>query len=147
MLTQYAEQRVVFQPPLIVRAEYVVTLARCAFCTEEKVAGGFTQQRKFEFPDLFKIHAGLAIRKVSETRVIEVTALGQALKADHQHISGEGRGAGIRRVAVADRTERKDLPQGLLGGSKPVHELMGCGAKIATPAAGGQGRGMHQDAR
>ena len=45
--------------------------------------------------------------------------------------AGESRVAHIRRVPLADFTQRQDLPVSLPGSDQPVDKLAGIGAEVA----------------
>ena len=86
-----------------------------------------------------------AVGQWRKPRGIQQSMVGQAFQADHQHIAGESRGTGIRRIAVAYRAERQNLPQGLLGGRQPVDELIRRRAKISDTTARRERGGMQQN--
>src|SRR5271169_4490880 len=145
MLAQNGEERVIVQPPFVPRAKIFVRLARRAACVVKEIPSGFPQQWQLVRANSSKVDGALCVRNPREPRSIEISALYQALKADHQNVPGERRGAGIRRVPVAHGTKRKDLPQRLLGSRQPIRELISSRTKITNPAARGQRRWMHQE--
>src|SRR5271166_469861 len=78
--------------------------------------------------------------------MIDPAMIGESFNADQQGIASECRGGGIRRVAIAQRTQRKNLPDTLAGRGQEIHEAVRGWTEVADAAARRQRRGMQQDA-
>ena len=77
-----------------------------------------------------------------EFGAIDPAAIGKALQADQKRISGKGGGRGVRRISVAQRAQRQDLPKALAGGGQKIDKLVRGWPKIADTAARRQRRGV-----
>src|SRR5271165_7333812 len=100
MLAQHGKERVIVQPPFVPGAKSFVTLARRGGCGMQEIASGFPKQGQLVRVNSFKVDGALFVRNLCEPRSIEVSALYETLEADHQHVSGKRRGAGIGRIPV-----------------------------------------------
>ena len=58
-----------------------------------------------------------SVLRCIELCAVDPAMIRQPLQADQQRISGEGRRGRVRRVAVAERAQRQNLPQALAGRS------------------------------
>src|SRR5664279_6223100 len=116
---------------MVVAAEVVVAVTRCTRRRPQEVYGRLPQEGKLMLAHAFKIHRRIQVGQVPDSLTIDQAAVSETFQADHQDIGGECRSTGIRRVAISHRAERKNLPQSLLGGGKPVNKLVRRGAQIA----------------
>src|SRR5215469_15721456 len=68
----------------------------------------------------------------------------QALRRDDEGIAGEGREAGVRRIAIAGGDERQYLPELLLAGVEEVEQEDRGGSEVAHAVWTGQRGGVEQ---
>ena len=142
-VAEEVEEDEIVEPPAIIAAEAVVTFAGTSIGTAQEAAAGFAEQRQLGRAHGFEVHTiARAVRQPIEGSAIEEPAIGEALEADEQRVSGKCRGRGIGRVADARRAKRQDLPKGLLPFCEPMDELVGGGAEVANAAARRQRRRM-----
>ena len=71
------------------------------------------------------------IRTQLQLAGIEITALHERVETDQQRIAGESREALIRRVPIASRAQRQNLPDALAGIAQKVGEAMCLGPQFA----------------
>src|SRR6516164_7782377 len=132
LLAKYCEQRVAVEPPTVLIAECVVAFAGQRRRGVEKEPSSLAQQREFLSAYFIKVNRGCRVGQRLHNGTVNVAAFSQPLQADHEDVSGESGSAGVWRVAVADRTQWKNLPERLPSGGKPVYELIGSRAQIAN---------------
>src|SRR5271157_6460004 len=143
--TQSVEKDKILQPPRIFLAEIFQSSQHIIGGSMQEIARRLEQQRHLLRENVVVFYrAGSGRQPVEFYRVescrvklcqLNPAALRQALQADQQRIPGKSRGRGIRRVAVADRPERQNLPQALASRSKKIDEAVGSRAEIADAAA------------
>ena len=127
LATQLGVERVIIEPRSLRTAKFAELLpllgksgiVRAAI---EEVARGFGEQRQLAFFHFLKIHVAAAARQRGDAMVADPSPVAQKLQADERGVAGEGRGCGIRRVAVAGWTERQNLPDVLMGRGQEIRQ-------------------------
>jgi hypothetical protein len=112
--------------------------AICARSVSKENLRCASQNSKLEVHDAAVINGVFGKWRSRQIGVFENARLTQALKAEQQVVSGKGGEALIRRVCIAGRIQRQDLPQLLPGGRKKVGEFVGTWAQIAYAETAGQ---------
>ena len=141
------EQRVVVQPVGVALAELPEgdPVLRAA-AGLEAVEGPF-EQASFVGDDFLEGDDVVReARWVGEVVGVQQACLEQPLRADEHRIAGEGRGAGVGRIAVGHRPDGQHLPDALGGAGQDVGKAVGGRPQVADAVGRGQRRDVKQQA-
>src|SRR5208337_2884543 len=142
---QSIEQHKVIEPPLVLPAEVLIARACTRWSRAHKVVRRFKYQGQFVAEDRQVIDGLDCAGQGVNLGAVNPAAIGKALQADQQRISGKSRSGRIGRGSVPERAERQHLPQTLARGGKKIREGVCRRTKVADPAARSERGGMKQN--
>ncbi len=135
MGAQTIEENEVVKPPLVLPAKALVTRARVWRSRLHEVVGCFKQQWQLPVENRRVVDGLETAGQSVDPSAVNPAAIGEPLQADQQWIAREGRGGGIGRVSVTERSERQYLPQTLLRRGEKIRERIRRRTKVADPTA------------
>jgi len=137
-------QRKVVKPPRIIAAKRFKLSVR----SRKAAPGGYTQDRHAVFPQRIVIYSfGIAAPFYRvDLAFRQQSVLDEHVKVYKIRVSRKTRKALIRRVAVARRAERQELPVFLPCGGEKVGKVIGGLAHRADAVGRGKGGDRHQNA-
>src|SRR5205085_12619640 len=134
-----AKERVVVKPRGRLLTEGVKLAAQRWLARLFEVFEGAPEQFVFVFDDGAVLDAlGRELRRFAYVLLTEQALFDQFVGTDEQSVTGEGREALIRRIAVAGRPQRQHLPERLPRPDEKIYEGVGFWAEVADAIATGQ---------
>ena len=126
---QRSEKRVIIQPVRLALPECLKFRSKTRVIRLAKALESLPQQLRFQFMSIPVVD--WSNRRLLKLRLVQQSVFSQPFRTDQQRVTGECGIRGIRRVAVAGRSQRQHLPETLTGLDEEIDELVSLRSEVA----------------